>query len=358
MSHLGNIQAAPLYPLKWPFAWMELHRAWQSIIALHVALLAVGMYWLVRRRLGLMPPAALIAVVAVVGSGAVMVRMLFFEQILVLAWAPWLLGSIDAVVRRGPNDPHRSIAGLALVTAALLCAGHPQVVYVMVPLAALWMIGRALDHRGPPPTGRSLLRAVGGVMVGVAVGVFAAAPQLLPAAQLAGRSANTGGRDLATVSTPGYSLQLRRLPGTWLGDPLAKVHSVTSAGYENLTFVGTVTTLAALIACFAARRTGRSWTTAALMSVIAGSVLLGIGPRLFFFRAAFEIVPGFDEARVPARWTLAAVVAVGVAASFGVDAIASATAAPTPTASGGCARRFQRALSSSSDRSTTPVPPP
>lgn len=299
VSHLGNIQAAPLYPLKWPFAWMELHRAWLSIIAMHVAILAMGMFWLVRRRLGLVAPAGLLAVVAVVGSGAVMVRMLFFEQILVLAWAPWLLGSIDAVLtsgdppgdhgglrRRGGRHPRRrgdgshpgparrrrAVAGLAVVTAAMLCAGHPQIVYVLVPLAAVWTVGRAVDlgatakvargprRRDPPPAGLlrgrgpdataalgRISRRVGPVGLGVLLGLTLAAPQLLPAADLAGRSANTGGRDLATVSIPGYSVQLDRLAGTWLGDPLETAHSATSAGYENVTFVGVVVTVTALI---------------------------------------------------------------------------------------------------------------
>ncbi|MGE0727362.1 MAG: hypothetical protein AB7Q92_04900 [Acidimicrobiia bacterium] len=353
VSHLGNIQAAPLYPLKWPFAWMEVHRAWLYLVALHTVLLAAGLFWLVRDRLRLAAPAGLVAVVTVVGSGAVMVRMLFFEQILVLAWAPWLLGTIDAAIGRpAPRSPamgsggdgrtgatrSRAVVALAAVTAATLMAGHPQIVYVLLPLAALWSAGRLLDAeratRSDPVTGRvadrraylaGVVRRAVPVAAGVAGGVLLAAPQLLPALDQARRSANAGGRTLATVSQPGFSVVLRRLPGTWLGDPFAAVHSVTSGGYENLSFVGVVATATAVVALSRAWRSPRRWTTIALGVTVAATMVAAVGPRLVFYRVAFDVIPGFDQARVPARWAIAAVVAVGVLAAEGVDRLLRTT---------------------------------
>jgi len=316
VSHLGNIQAAPLYPPKWPFAWTDVHRAWLLLVALHVVWLGAGMFWLVRRRLGLRPPAGLVATVVVVGSGAVMVRMLFFEQILVLAWAPWLLGALDAATAAPPGRRGRPVAAVAVTSAAVAMSGHPQPAYILVPLAAAWAVGRAVDHGG---TGRAALRRLGPVAAGGVLGVLLASPQLLPTLELAARSANTDGRDAATVGDPGFSVQAARLPGTWFGDPFQKVHSVTTAGYENLTFVGVVATVAALVAVVGCRRQPWRATAAVLAAVVAGALLLAAGPRLPFYRLAADWVPGFGQARVPARWSLAAVVATGVLAALGLD---------------------------------------
>ncbi len=329
VSNVGNISAAPLYPIKWLFAWVDPGRAWGLLVAAHVALLGVGMFWLVRRRLHLATPAALVATVAVVGSGTIMVRATFFEQIMVLAWAPWLLGSIDAcLAARGPRR-NRAIAGLAVVVAFVAIAGHPQMAYVLLPLAAVWTFARALDHHG-----RSWWRRLGPVLAAAFLGLLLAAPQLLPSMELASRSANTGGRDLATISNPGYSVQLKRLFGTWFGDPLQADHTITAGGYENLTFVGVVVTtlaLVALISLVTARRDrAPRWrcTVVGLTLVIVGAMTLAVGPRLAFYRVAFAVVPGFDQARVPGRWVTPAVLATALLAAIGMDRLRRARLGP------------------------------
>ena len=313
IGHVANMHSAALYPLKWPFAWMEVHRAWVYLVAVHVVVLGTGMFWLIRRRLGLLPPAAALATVITVGSGAVMIRMLFFEQILVLAWAPWLLGTIDAVIRADGVHRGRAIAAAAVVSGLTLTAGHAQLVYLLIVVCAVWSIGRALDQRRPA--------RIAAVAAAAGLGVALAAPQLLTAAALASRSANTQGRDANTLANPGYSVQIRRLAGTWLGDPLAEVHSVTSAGYENLTFVGVIASVLSLCGLAVLWRERRRWTAGALAGLLFGSLVLGIGPRLVVYRVAFRLIPGFSQARVPARWTLAGVLAAAVLAGVGVDGL-------------------------------------
>lgn len=320
VSNVGNINAASLYPLKWLFAWTAPDRAWSLLVALHLVGLAGGMYWLARRRLRLLPPAGLVATVAVMGSGMVMVRALFFEQILVLAWAPWLLGALDAAIGDDGDRRARATAGLALVVAAIATAGHAQMGYILFPLAAVWAVARAVDHHGP-----RWWRRLGPVVAGGVLGVLLAMPQLLPAAELASRSANTGGRDLAAVSDPAYSIQLKYLPGTWLGDPLQTLHTTTSNGYENLTFVGVVATLLGAVAVLTLVVTRRRaplrwpWTVGVLGLVVAGGLVLAVGPRLVIYRLLFAVVPGFDQARVPARWATDAVLATGLLAGIGID---------------------------------------
>jgi hypothetical protein len=315
IPHLANMHAAALYPLKWPFAWTGVHQAWDLIIALHVGILAAGMWWLARRRLSLAPPAGLVATVAVVGSGMVMVRMLFFEQILVLAWAPWLLGCVDAAVHATEDRRARAVATLAVVCALTVTAGHSQLVYMFIPMVLVWAVARALD------AGRA--RRLVDVAAAGALGAALAATQLLPTAALARRSANAGGRDLSgPVSSPAYAVQGRRLPGTLLGDPFAKLHTVASDGYENLTYIGaTAAVLAVLGLAVLLRRRSTRWSGAGLALLGAGSLLLALGPRLFVYRVAFRVVPGFDEARVPARWSIVTVLVVGLAAAAAADAL-------------------------------------
>jgi hypothetical protein len=49
--------------------------------------------------------------------------------------------------------------------------------------------------------------------------------------------------------------------------------------------------------------------------------VLSLGPRLFVYRVAFRLVPGFDEARVPARWSILTVLVIALAAAAGADAL-------------------------------------
>ena len=50
-----------------------------------------------------------------------------YEQILVIAWAPLLLVAIHAVLHN--ERPWRAVGGMSAVTATILLAGHPQLVY-------------------------------------------------------------------------------------------------------------------------------------------------------------------------------------------------------------------------------------
>ncbi len=138
VTHLGNPQAGTLYPPRMLALAFETNRAMGVLVALHVVLLGVGMVALAR-RLGFGAAAATLAGVASVLSGMVLTKAAQFEQILVLAWAPWLLVALHATTQG--IRPWRAVAGLAAVTAAMLLAGHPQLVYESAFLAAAALLG-------------------------------------------------------------------------------------------------------------------------------------------------------------------------------------------------------------------------
>lgn len=332
--HLANTQAGALYPLKLLVAPIDVGRAIPLLVALHLLLLATGLVVLARRRLGLRAPAGLVAAIAVVGSGVVIVKSMQFEQILVIAWAPWLLAAIDAAVRAG--RPARPIAATAVVTALVLLAGHPQMMYLLAPLAAGWAVLRALDGGD--------LRRLWRAGAGAALGALAAAAQLLPTLALAGHTASAGGRTLASVSNPLLSVDPARLLVNLLGDPSEHSPAGIGGGFEAAVILGVCVVALAVLAVVASLATdhgrrrppadaltlaeappavaGHRWT---VLGLAAGALLtlgLALGPRYALYRVAFHALPGLDQARVPSRWVVDLGVAVAVLAAYGVDAIA------------------------------------
>ena len=64
-------------------------------------------------------------------------------------------------------------------------------------------------------------------------------------------------------------------------------------------------------------------TVAALVGIAVMGIGFGMGPRFAPYRAAFAVLPGFNQARVPARWALAMMFAVTVLAALGSSELAT-----------------------------------
>ena len=147
---------------------MDTNRAMGVIVAAHVLLLGVGMLVLAR-RLTLSPIGATAAGLIAMAAGSTLTKTIQFEQILVLAWIPVLLATIHATITS--ERPWRAVAAMAATTAAILLAGHPQLVYEAAVLATGATIGFAI--------GDGRWRRIGHVACGGALGVAIAAPQLV-----------------------------------------------------------------------------------------------------------------------------------------------------------------------------------
>lgn len=311
VTHLGNPQTAALYPVLWPFAAIEVHRALLTVVAVHLAVLSAGVWFLLRRALGVSPVAALVGTATVVGSGAVMARSIQFEQLAVVAWVPWVLLAVDGVL--AARRPRTAVALAALAAALLAVAGHPQQAFIAAPLVLAWAVGRVAD--------RGAHRRVPALAAAAALALAVAAVALLPVAAQLGDAANVGGRDLAAASDPAYSLGWRHVTGTLFGDPAEEVHPVTSASFEAMAFVGIAAATLAALGLLAAHRDERRWTLVALLATGTGALVLALGPRTAVYRLLFDVVPGFDQARVPGRWMMVVVLVVAVLAAVGVDSV-------------------------------------
>ncbi len=313
IPHLANAQAAALNPLKLPFAWSDTHRAIELMTVVNLALLAAGLFLLFAWRLRVRPPSALVGTLAVVGSGAIMARSIQFEQISVLAAAPWVLLTIDWVIRED-RRPMVAVGCAALATGFLLVAGHPQQVYIFAPLALTWAITRMGDV--------GAWNAAPRLVAAAALGVGLSAAQLVPTALAVGDSAAVGTRGIDDVADPARSVTSEVLASTVFGDVFTSSPVSLSVGFEALIVVGAIVfTLAVLGAVVGLTARGSRWTTTGLLLVTAAAMILSFGPELRPYRTAFGHVPGFDLARVPARWSMLAVICVAILAAFGTDAI-------------------------------------
>lgn len=383
VPHLANAQTAPFNPLKLLFLPVEVARALELMTAANIAILAAGTLFLLSRRLKLAPPAGFVGTVAVVGGGLVMVRSTQFEQMSVIAWLPWLLAAIDWGAAQERIRP-RAVAAIAAATGLMLVAGHPNQVYVCLPLVAIWSVARVADQRrrwtgtgdraheptegstGPgtvgdhePTVGTAatadaaatsdadgtasigdvaldLLRRFTVLGAGALLGAGLAAAQLLVLAGQLGASVNSSGRSLLGTTNPELILTPNFIPSALLGQTWSKTPGSSSGAFEATGFVGMTVCLLALVGAgvLFTRRGGR-WTAAGLAGATVLGVLLSVGGECHLdaqqqrvcepggkaFRFFFENMPGFDQARVPGRWILLAAFALAILSAFAVDAL-------------------------------------
>ncbi|MFN7942714.1 MAG: hypothetical protein U0X73_14095 [Thermoanaerobaculia bacterium] len=170
-----NPQAQVLSLVAWLARPLPLAHFLLAGLAFKMVIAATGTFTLAR-RVGLRSPAAALAAAGFAAGGGMMAWALF-PHTSALALVPWTAAAAIAVTRR---PSRKRIAGAALATALLLCAGHPEIAAVGGLLAAALALAFR-RRRGP------LERALAAPALAAILGVGLAAPQLLPfAQQLAG----------------------------------------------------------------------------------------------------------------------------------------------------------------------------
>lgn len=312
VPHAGNPQTAVFSPTKLLVIGLDPTRALNVLTALHLVILAAGTFALCAWRLRLRPPAAFVGCVAAVGCGAIASKAVQFEQLAVVAWAPLLMALLHWLV--ASDRPWRAAGFGAVATACWLTAGHPQMIYITAPLLAVWAVSVAIDHRRPARIANAAAMA--------ALGALIALPHLLLVARASGGAALGGGRTLEALAREGFSLNGRNLVGALLGDATAGNHAVAAGGFEPTAFLGAGALVLALPGAVSGLvERSRRWTTAALTAAALAALVFALGPRTPVFRTAYRVVPGFDLARVPARWVVTMSICVALLAAMGTHAI-------------------------------------
>ena len=193
---LGNSQSGVFDPLALPYLLArEPSRAtvWVALLRLWVAGLGA---FLLARRLGASPPAAMIAGI-VYGTGGFTVVWLLYPHVSSSAWFPWIMLAAESLATGGGT---RAAAGLAASLAAAALGGHPEVAFLAALAASLYVVVRRLQREGwrwrPVVAGVAALLGVGALTFALA------AVQVLPLLETIGQGGLAGARKAFWESYP------------------------------------------------------------------------------------------------------------------------------------------------------------
>ena len=244
------------------------------------------------------------------------------SKYIALAWAPWLLLAFAAVIRRPPGSTKSWSLLLTLffaIAASLnLRAGHIQVTYYVVWIAAIWWIAEGIaDAR--TGTFKTFLASTGLLLLGSAVALLMVAHPYLAQWEYKAftirASGAGGGLDwlYAMEWSQGFGELLTLLiPNAYGGaSPLYWGPKIFTAGPH---YVGPVVLLLALVGVAGvARRSVAAFGVAALvMAAFSLGQFLPVVNRL-----AFEAVPLFNAFRVPETWLVGVALVLALLAGWG-----------------------------------------
>jgi hypothetical protein len=307
---LGRLGSQGLYLLNAPFLIFEINEALDLLAAFHLLIFAVGMWVLARKGLRLGTAAGFIASVAVLGAGYTAVKMLSFDQLVALAWAPWVLFSIHIALQ---NSRRLASAGpLALCGSFLILGGHPQYIYMTAILATFFLIFRFIDNRS--------IAGIRNVLLAGLLSLMTTSLQMTSAYFLGTSSAVPTKRSLGALSAPNYVLHPTRTAVAILGNPFSPTPTSVSGSGEALLAVGSVVVVLALFGLLFGNSDHRAFRLgAALVSVLC--TVLAVGSRWFPFRILYHLIPGFGAARVPGRWLFVPLMFLPLLAGLGIETI-------------------------------------
>lgn len=306
---LGNLQHAVLYPLNWLHLILPVNLAINWIVAIHVAL--AGLFtcaWCRFRGAGKV--ASLLGGTVFMFSGpyASHVYAGHLTYLCVVAWAPLLMLCVDAIIERR-QLPIACIGGAAVVSMQIL-GGYPQPVFYLF-LAVLIYAGIRIAAAPRPHVSISAILAM------YFFAALLAAAQLLPAMDVAGESLRNrvaGFEFASSVSLPLENLFTLIVPNLF-GDNFNSPYLGQWVMWETTLFVG----VAGFVVAVAGIAAARSLRDRSMLIVLLLSLVLALGSNLPFFRLAYDIVPGLDHFRVPARFSFIAVLFIAAFAADGFD---------------------------------------
>ncbi len=319
---LADIQTAVFYPINWLLVGLEPIRQFPPFLSVHFIIGGLGLFFLLR----------VLGVAGIPAAGAALAfacNEYFFKKIglptflATAAWAPWAIACAYRVARAPTAD---RIAAAALVWAITFLAGQPQTViqiaYVtMILLAVDFLVrrfGRSPADDGSSPTDHSGTRAghgitpaahsitprgLGALFLAGGLTVLLVSVQLLPTAELAGRSARASLSYATMLSGSFHPVEWIRIAiPDFLGTP------VTGDGWSNLfsrgnnhflriafsaISAGTPIAILALWSLFVPGIRKRVLPFAVLFVLVA---LVAFGTPLL--KLAYEYLPGFRFSRV------------------------------------------------------------
>lgn len=300
----ANPQTALLFPLTALAYVMPAATAIALAAILKTATAGLGTYWFLR-QLAVTPWPALVAASGFMLSG-VMAVWLHWTYANAIALAPVLLAVTERLRRRADAT---SVAWLAVCVALLAFAGYPQGAALATLLAGTWALVRA---RAAPQPRRFVLAWA----AGVALGVAAAAVQILPFLEYLSASAVAAYRQeyMWRLFLPPRAAIALLMP-FYYGSPMGDDFWGPANFNELTTSVGLVPLVALPLAlALAWRRAGvRFFLAAAALAAVIVFGVPGAGPLL-------AEVPPLSMA-IPTRMASVLALALAVLGGLGLQAV-------------------------------------
>lgn len=306
---LADIQTAVFYPINWLLVGLEPIRQFPPFLSVHFIVGGLGLFFLLR-VLGVSGIPAVGAALAFAFNEYHFKKLGLPTFLATAAWAPWAIGCAYGVAR-APSVGW--IAAASLVWGVTFLAGQPQTViqiaYVTIILLAVdSLVRRFGGMRGADADAQIDARAItprglGALFLAGALTVLLVSVQLLPTAELAGRSARASLSYATMLSGTFHSVEWIRVAiPDFLGTP------VTSDGWSNLfsrgnnhflriafsaISAGTPIAILALWSLFVPGIRRRVLPFAILFLLVA---LVAFGTPLL--KLAYDYLPGFRFSRV------------------------------------------------------------
>lgn len=307
VPHLGNHAVAVLYPPRLVTLIFGSSFGHGLIVVGHVVLLGLGMVALAK-RLGVSPLGGAVSGAVVVLVGSTQTKTVQFEQIQPIAWLPVLLLALHACVTESRR--WRPVGVLAIVAAATLLSGHPQLILEVVIVAAAFTCGLALKYR----TGVVRL-----VVAAVLAGAMAL-PQLLATVNAQRTASLDEGRSFDDLGNGMYVLQVRKAAQALFGTVTGGDPAAFSGAFEAIGWFGVVALMIGLFGVGSSISNPRSrWWGLSLGTVMLLGVVWSLGPRTPLFTVAYRILPGFDLGRVSVRWLAIVGILLSLFVGVGID---------------------------------------
>lgn len=316
---VGNPQAGLFYPPTWLAWWSGSPSALGWITVGHLLWAGLGTYRL-GRTLGMEGWGSLVAAGCVQASPYVLAQTFegHYPHIWSFCWYPW---AFEAAVRLHRGE-YRAALVIAPIVAVTFLAGHPQEGYYLLIALGGWAIwdGLVALRAGRPGDMARFWLAWAGVLV-LAVGLIGI--ELVPDAMAQGWGLKWSRLPIRLASR----YHLDALNVLQLVDPSALGGPSDYFGRENywesVTSLGLVPLFLAVVALIWSpdRRMVRGW-----LILVVAAVLFAAGRKLGLFAVLYQVVPGMDRFRVPARSLFLATLGGAMLAGQGVEALRSNTA--------------------------------
>lgn len=315
---LANHQSAILYPPNWLHLILPDVVAMNLLAVAHIVWAAAGI-WCFTGRLGMPGFGRAVSALAFSLSGYLIARLGSFPTVAAAAWLPWLFWAADRI----KDGAVGRVAGLALIVALQMLAGHAQTTfYGLLGLVAYIVWTGAHLHR--KDRWRLWARVTGGLLLGVGL----AAAQLLPTAELYARSARFNGLRYEWTTNFSYAVEraLTLFAPNLYGTPADGSYLTEGAYFEDAAYIGLLPFVAAVSAVgwWVSRQAipegGRlRWDVPFWTGMAIVAFLIALGKNGFLFPFLYRYVPTFRAFQGPVRWLILFVFPASLLAGTGVS---------------------------------------